>query len=493
MSAVFVGHATCSMNSKAILATSIFLPIAAHAAVDFAKEVQPILENNCVRCHTEKATSVEKGETDYLLETAKGAIRGKYIVPGDGSKSKVYTTTIQPDDDDSLMPPLDEIKKGSSRRLSKDETETLKKWIDEGAKWPEGVKLIARKSGDQRYPNDNPLLVDEIHKKIVAFTKEKEEKDMKPYTTSIIGTDVVFEMLPIPGGTYKMGSPENEKGRGKDEGPQKDVTVEPFWMGKTEVTWNEFQLFMYPEEDKKIREGRQLTPEQADSVKSSDLVTHPTPPYVEMSFGMGTDGFPAISMTQHAANKFCQWLSARTGHFYRLPTEAEWEYAARAGTTTAYFWGDDASKMGEYAWWGKNADFKYQKVGKKKPNPWGLHDIIGNVAEWTIDQYDPAFYGKMPAASPWNVATQPYPHSVRGGSWDDEDPTKLRAAVRRASNAEWKRQDPQLPKSYWYHTDAQFLGFRVVRPLKVPTAEQMQKYWNNGVEKDDPRMEKVEK
>src|SRR5687768_3848976 len=160
------------MNPKAILATSLLLPITTYAAVDFVKEVQPILENNCVRCHTEKATAVEKGETDYLLDSAKAAIRGKYIVPGDGSKSKVYTTTVRPDDDDSLMPPLDEIKKGSSRRLSKEETETLKKWIDEGAKWPEGVTLLARKSGDQRYPADNPILVGEIHKKIVAFTKE---------------------------------------------------------------------------------------------------------------------------------------------------------------------------------------------------------------------------------------------------------------------------------------------------------------------------------
>jgi formylglycine-generating enzyme required for sulfatase activity len=481
------------MNPKAILATSILIPIAASAEVDFVKEVQPILEQNCVRCHTEKATAVEKGETDYLLDTKKNAIRGKYIVPGDGAKSKVYTTTIEPDDDDDLMPPLDEIKKGSSRRLTKEETETLKKWIDEGAKWPEGVILLSRKVGDTRYPNDNPNLVSALHKKISGFTKEKDEKEMKPYGTTIPGTEVAFEMVPIPGGKFTMGSPANEKGRKEDEGPQKEVAIEPFWMGKKEVTWNEFQLFMYPEEDKKIREGKQLSDDQAGQVKDSDQVTHPTPPYVEMSFGMGTDGFPAISMTQHAANKFCQWLSARTGHFYRLPTEAEWEYAARAGTKTAYFWGDDSAQLNEYAWWGKNSDFQYRKVGTKKPNPWGLHDIIGNVAEWTLDQYDPAYYGKMPDSNPWNKATQPYPHTVRGGSWDDEDPTKLRIAARRASGPDWKRQDPQLPKSYWYHTDAQFLGFRIVRPLKVPSQAEMEAYWNSGVEKDDPRMEKVEK
>ena len=481
------------MNPKAILATSILIPGIAAAEIDFVKQVKPILEENCVRCHNEKATAVEKGDTDYLLDTRKNAVRGRYIVPGNGEKSKVYTTTIAPDDDDDLMPPLDEIKKGSSRSLTKEEQVLLKTWIDEGAKWPEDQKLISRKVGDTRYPNDNPFLVTEIHKKITGSTKEKDEKEMKPYSTSIIGTDVTFDMVPIPSGKFKIGSPQNEKGRAADEGPQKEVAVEPFWMGKTEVSWNEFQLFMYPEEDKKIREGKQLSSEQAKNVAESDQVTHPTPPYVEMSFGMGTDGFPAISMTQHAANKYCQWLSARTGHFYRLPTEAEWEYAARAGTTTAYFWGDDAAQLNEYAWWGKNSDFAYKKIGKKKPNPWGLHDIIGNVAEWTLDQYDPAYYGKMADKNPWNVASAPYPHVVRGGSWDDEDPAKLRIAARKSSNAEWKRQDPQLPKSYWYHTDAQFLGFRVVRPLKVPSAEEMQKYWNSGVEKDDPRMEKVEK
>jgi formylglycine-generating enzyme required for sulfatase activity len=481
------------MKTNLILAATLSLPALATAAVDFVKDVQPILEYNCVRCHNEKATAVEKGDTDYLLVTAKGAIRGKYIIPGNGEKSKIYTTTIAPDTDDKLMPPLDEIKKGASNRLTKEQTTTLKTWIDEGAKWPEDITLRARKQGDARYPKDTPVLVNEIHARIAAFTKEKTEKEMKPYSTNVIGTEVMFEMLPIPGGKFKMGSPETEKGHKPDEGPQKEVSVEPFWMGKTEVSWNEFQLFMYPEEDKKTREGKQLTVDQSQNVTASDAVTHPTPPYVEMSFGMGTDGFPAISMTQHAANKYCEWLSARTGHFYRLPTEAEWEYAARAGTTTAYYWGDDASKLNEYEWSSKNAALGYAKIAKKKPNPWGLYDILGNVAEWTLDQYSPDFYSKMPAENPWNRATLPYPQSVRGGSWDDMEPEKFRAAVRRASGPEWKVQDPQLPKSYWYHTNAQFLGFRIVRPLKTPTAEEMGKYWNSGVEKDDPRMEKTEK
>jgi len=246
------------------------------------------------------------------------------------------------------------------------------------------------------------------------------------------------------------------------------------------VTWNEFELFMFPDEERKFKDSIATDP-YVDKI--SDAVSRPTKPYVEMSFGMGKDGYPAISMTQHAANKYCQWLSSKTGHFYRLPTEAEWEYACRAGTTTAYSFGDDASQIGEYAWYKKNSDFKYQKVGRKKPNPWGLYDMHGNVAEWCLDQYEPSyekFVGSI-ANDPWVKATVPYPHAVRGGSWDD--PTEmLRSSARRGSDKSWKQQDPQLPKSIWYHTDAQFLGFRIVRPLKVPGPDDLSKYWTSGVE-----------
>lgn len=281
-----------------------------------------------------------------------------------------------------------------------------------------------------------------------------------------------------------MGSPEKEANRKADEGPQHKVNISPFWMGRCEVTWNEFELFMYPDEEKKMRAIRSG---EKYLVHMADAVSRPTRPYVEMSFGMGKDGFPAISMTQHSANKYCQWLSAKTGHFYRLPTEAEWEYACRAGTTTAYSFGDDPSQLSEYAWWGKNSDWKYQKVGTKKPNPWGLHDMHGNVVEWVLDQYEPDAYKQFAdktAVEPWLRATKAYPHVVRGGHWDDEDPIMLRSAARRASTRNWKIQDPQLPKSIWYHTDAQWLGFRIVRPLKVPSPEELSKYWTSGVEKD---------
>jgi formylglycine-generating enzyme required for sulfatase activity len=201
-----------------------------------------------------------------------------------------------------------------------------------------------------------------------------------------------------------------------------------------------------------------------------------------MSFGMGKKGFPAICMTQKSAKTYCQWLSAKTGRYYRLPTEAEWEYACRAGTKTAFSFGDSADDLDEYAWTVDNSEEKYHKVGQKKPNPWGLHDMHGNVAEWTLDQYTSTGYpseaGKV-AKDPFNVPKKLYPQTARGGAWND-GPEKQRSAARRGSDKEWKQQDPQLPQSVWYFTDAQFLGFRVVRPLVEPSAEEKAKVWDAG-------------
>ncbi len=286
-------------------------------------------------------------------------------------------------------------------------------------------------------------------------------------------------MVPIKGGRYTMGSPASEAGRNDDEGPQHEVAIEPFWMGKCEVTWNEYEVWMFSLDIQR----RELNKVAATATeKQADAVTRPTKPYTDMTFGMGKDGFPAICMTQLAAKTYCQWLSAKTGRYYRLPTEAEWEYAARAGTRTAYSFGDAPAKLGDYAWYFDNSEDAYHKVGTKKPNPWGLHDMHGNVAEWCLDQYIPDYYrqfeGKV-SQNPWPIPTKLYPQSVRGGSWDD-DPAALRSAARRGSDKDWKQQDPQLPQSIWYFTDALFLGFRVVRPLHEPTAGEKAKVWNAG-------------
>lgn len=292
------------------------------------------------------------------------------------------------------------------------------------------------------------------------------------YVEKLPGTEVSFTLQPIPAGTFTLGSPAAEKNRSPDEGPQALVALPAFWIGQREVTWNEYEVFMFASD----KTGGASTPE-------SDAVSHPTKPYVEMSFGMGREGFPAISMTHHAASKYCQWLSAKTGRFYRLPTEAEWEYAARAGTTTAYSFGDDPAKLGDYAV--VQAD-KYALVGSKKPNPWGLFDMHGNVSEWTLDQYEPEAYARLrgdPAPGTYVPSTRPYPHAVRGGNWSDT-PELLRSAARRGSSADWKMLDPQLPKSVWYHTSAPWIGFRVVRQIEIPSAEEMYRIWNNGVSLD---------
>ena len=303
----------------------------------------------------------------------------------------------------------------------------------------------------------------------------KSEAEMKPYTDRITDSKVTFDMIPIRGGTFRMGSPDGERGHKPDESPVHEVKISPFWMGKCEVTWNEYEIFMFKLD---IARRKQLGGVATALDKFSDVVARPTKPYTDMTFGMGKEGFPAICMTQLAAKKYCQWLSAKTGRYYRLPTEAEWEYACRAGTTTAYSFGDDPGKLDEYAWSYDNSDDAYHPVGKKKPNPWGLFDMHGNVAEWCCDQYVPDFYkqfaGKT-AVNPLAVPTTIEPCVVRGGSWDD-DPEALRSAARRGSHKDWKQQDPQIPQSIWYYTDALFVGFRVVRPLVEPTADEKAGY-----------------
>jgi formylglycine-generating enzyme required for sulfatase activity len=308
----------------------------------------------------------------------------------------------------------------------------------------------------------------------------KSEGEMKPYSELIPNTDVSFDMLPIKGGKFTIGSPASEEGRNEDEGPQKEVAVAPFWMGKHEVTWDEYEIYMFAL-DHQRRTVTKLEASARD--KLADAIAHPTKPYTDMTFGMGKKGYPAISMTHYAARMYCKWLSTKTGRYYRLPTEAEWEYACRAGTKTAYWFGDDASKVGQFATFYNDGETeKYSKVGSKKPNPWGLHDMHGNVNEWVLDQYIADRYSKLTAGQsmPPVPTTKLYAHVARGGAWDD-DPPALRSAVRRASEIEWKQQDPQIPQSVWYHTDAQFSGFRIVRPLVEPSEEEKQKVWDTGL------------
>ena len=303
---------------------------------------------------------------------------------------------------------------------------------------------------------------------------------MQAYRERIPGTDAGFDLVPLAGGTFAMGSPEGEAGRGPEEGPVHEVRVSPFWIGRTEVTWDEYQPFMY-KLDRELRaaDASRAAPQDA----WADAVSRPTPPYVPMDFGMGIKGCPAVGMTQFAAKQYTRWLSMKTGRFYRLPTEAEWEYACRAGSASAYSFGGDAAALGDYAWSYENADDKYHPVGAKKPNAFGLYDMHGNVAEWVLDRFDRDFYGTEAAGAPDPLAwpAELYPRVVRGGSWDD-DAERLRSAARAGSKKAWMVQDPQLPRSIWYHTDASFVGLRVVRPLREPPFEEWGRFFDADVD-----------
>jgi formylglycine-generating enzyme required for sulfatase activity len=287
--------------------------------------------------------------------------------------------------------------------------------------------------------------------------------DFKSYRQTIPGTSVSFEMIAIPGGRFLMGSPPGEPGRKDDEGPQHPVEIRPLWMGKYEVTWDEFDLFW------KARPGAKEAVEPED-VKDADAVTRPTPPYADETFDKGREGHPVLGITHHAAMQYCRWLSLKTGKAYRLPTEAEWEYACRAGTTTPYFWGDDPKKLDEYGWYDANSDEKTHPVGTKKPNPWGLYDMVGNVSEWCVDAYDKNFYKTFsldkPAIEPVLLSKGTrFSDVARGGSWADEAPL-CRSASRVGSDKSWIKLDPQRPQSIWWLTSAEFVGFRIVRAVE---------------------------
>ena len=409
--------------------SSLTLAAALLLAVDFEKQVAPILESACLACH---GPGLAAG--GLRLDTAASAL--KAIRPGQPDSSPLFTRTQFAPGKTGAMPP-------GGPALTLEQSQIVKTWIAEGASWPGGVVVSSRKPPKQP---DDLALVEKLRAHIAAAPTAAE---FKAYRQTIPGTDVSYEMAPIPVGEFTMSG--------------RRVKLDEFWMAKTEVTWDEYRLFMFPKDPK-------------DGMV--DAISRPTRPYVEMSFGMGLNGFPAISMTQHAANKYAQWLSARTGHFYRLPTEAEWEYACRAGGD-----GVPAAQLAESAWFADNSSEKYQKVGAKKPNAWGLHDMQGNVMEWTLDAYAPLTPAAALLVNPWIPSANPYPHAVRGGGWLS-DASQCLCTSRVGSDASWKMQDPQLPKSIWYLTDAQWLGFRLVRPRAVPPAAEMHKMWNNGVEKE---------
>jgi formylglycine-generating enzyme required for sulfatase activity len=306
---------------------------------------------------------------------------------------------------------------------------------------------------------------------------------MVPYTITIPGTEIPIEMVPIPAGTYWMGSVDGEAERDADEGPRVEVKLAPCWMGKYEVTWQQYRHFMQSYNLFKDMQSRNVR--VVNEQNQADAVTIPTPLYdPTFTFVLGEDAdHPAVTMSHFAARQFTKWLSLMTGHVYRLPTEAEWEYACRAGSTTAYSFGDDATLLSEYAWYFENSDETYHPVGGKKPNAWGLYDMHGNVAEMVLDQYQADAYQRLAGQQVQGEqtvvwTTKMFPHVTRGGSWD-ADAAALRSAAR-AHTEDWRENDPNLPKSPWWFTDepALAVGFRLVRQLEKPSDERRARIWD---------------
>jgi sulfatase modifying factor 1 len=314
---------------------------------------------------------------------------------------------------------------------------------------------------------------------------------MVPYDETIPGTDVTFRMIPVPGGAFRMGSPADEEGRKSDEGPQFEVTVAPIWMGQCEVTWREYKVYMAACDLFKTLQatGSRVVTDanQADAITAPSALYDPT-----MTFTNGEDPLqPAVTMSQFAARQYTGWLSGLTGRFYRLPSEAEWEYACRAGTTTPWANGADPDTLEEVAWFADTADDTTHPVGRKKPNPWGLHDMHGNAAEWVIDELLEEGYARqssLPQPVGWAAAIEwPLnlsPRIVRGGAYYDE-PAECRSAARRGSqDEEWKEVDPNYPKSPWWYTEEPALGvgMRVVRPLEIPDSPDRRRWWDADIE-----------
>ncbi len=299
------------------------------------------------------------------------------------------------------------------------------------------------------------------------------------FEEKIPGSGVSFNMKAIPGGEFKMGSPPSEPFREKDEGPQQQVRISPFFMAEVEVTWDEYLEFYR----QTSAEGRSTDTEGLRSATAGevDAIVGATPPYGQPDQNWGMGRRPAITMRFHAAETYCKWLSKVTGKHYRLPTEAEWEYACRAQTQTPYFFvgepkkfkrsgfwsifaGNDTTTINSYVIYNENSPGKTQEPDLVMANPFGLKNMLGNVAEFCSDWYQPDTYQQYSGSATADPKgpEQGTERVIRGGSFRD-DAGKVRCASRaHTQQTAWMKTDPQMPKSIWWYSDCRNVGFRVV-------------------------------
>lgn len=309
------------------------------------------------------------------------------------------------------------------------------------------------------------------------FTEPGEMNGFNDFTEHIVGSAISFDMVAIPGGTFQMGSPEDEPFRKTDEGPVREVKVDPFFMAKIEVSWDEYLAFF----KQTGAQGKTTDTYQYTDKADVDAISGPTPPYGAPDQGWGKGKMPAMSMTPQAAEVYCRWLTKITGKTYRLPTEAEWEYAARGGSTTPYFFdgdprryvkkgirnkifGVDTSGINSYVNYVENSKIRSAGPDEILANPFGLVNMLGNVAEFCADWYAPDSYTNYPEGVISNPTgpVEGEEYVIRGGSYRD-GADRVRSAARDHTQTDaWLKTDPQIPKSVWWYSDCFYVGFRVV-------------------------------
>jgi formylglycine-generating enzyme required for sulfatase activity len=239
---------------------------------------------------------------------------------------------------------------------------------------------------------------------------------LAPFSVPLPPSTAKIDMRPVPGGTVTIGG--------------KKVTVKPFYMATTETPWEAFDAFLMSGEPSVPYDQTEYTP---------DTVARPSKTYILPDLGWGHNGYPAISLSSTSAEMFGRWVASISKRKFRLPTEAEWEWACRAGETGA--WKVDPAALEKGAWFAANSRGTTHPVGKKAPNRLGLHDMLGNAGEWATD-----------------LAGKPV---LCGGSFKDPAAQQT-PTMRRYWSIAWQARDPQLPKSRWWLSDGPFAGFRLV-------------------------------
>jgi formylglycine-generating enzyme required for sulfatase activity len=243
-----------------------------------------------------------------------------------------------------------------------------------------------------------------------------------PFAVTLPKTVAKIEMVPVKGGVIVLDAVP-----GKAE--KASVTVKPFWIAKTELTWDQYDPFS----------TTALSAGAAAGATGADAVSRPSRPYVPADLGWGHAGFPVINVTPYSGETYCKWLSLVSGKKFRLPTEAEWELACRAGAAPATLVVPAA--LAKSAWYDANGGGQTHAVAKKAANALGLFDMIGNAGEWCVGRD-----GKP---------------VLCGGSWNDKAP-QVGPGARAWQTSAWNETDPQIPKSKWWLSDGSFCGFRVV-------------------------------